>query len=511
MKRVFDDRRQEVIEMADIANELNGMLQSPVSRVQKAMKKFGLKLTDFTESNGRMYREFWTKTGNLMSEGVMLWFQSNGAFESEDDKLVMVSSMSGEKFQKIKQKSVSRQYDSQRLKGGNMKRIKDEDEGFIDGLLLVAFYDGDEEEGYNEIKKHANERDTIDNQEYETYDVDNSDGVTLVDICAKTDNPNAFVKALLEKWGILKNVADLEFEASDNMKEEVSDSRKVKDDKDSDLKLFYDILLSTTNDNGIYLLGKQNWHDNSLEFTFSLDDSYKKNIAKIKIPSGSYNEMKKNLFVQMGKWLSKLNGENKHGLSPEFVKGMNELYYHLMSELNSVITDSRKVSDMIKPAHLKGYAISQRKKRRENPDKLSRVESDVLDEDMDNNDIYDSQRVSDMTKPIRWKAYAERVRAKRQTKNDEPEEKDTDEKLSRKQGVYDSRRRKVRDMVSPKIFDEPDEDWEDNAFELIEEWVKDYPDADLDDAFGFIDYWENLGDDEYNRQNFDEYMHDLGY
>lgn len=130
-----------------------------------------------------------------------------------------------------------------------------------------------------------------------------------------------------------------------NLNKLMGGKRKVKDDKDSDLKLFYNTLLSTTNDNGIYLLGKQNWHDNSLEFTFSLDDSYKKNIAKIKIPSGSYNEMKKNLFVQMGKWLSKLNGENKHGLSSEFVKDMNELYYHLMSELNSQVSDSRRVKD----------------------------------------------------------------------------------------------------------------------------------------------------------------------
>lgn len=110
------------------------------------------------------------------------------------------------------------------------RKIKDENTpDVLDGVLFIAFTDGTEDDMIAEVNKHANESDTIDGVQYETYETDNSDGVAMIDLCAATDDANAFVKALLKKWGIAENVADLEFEASDEMKEAVNDSRKVND------------------------------------------------------------------------------------------------------------------------------------------------------------------------------------------------------------------------------------------------------------------------------------------
>lgn len=207
------------------------------------------------------------------------------------------------------------------------RKIKDADDApdVLDGILLIAFNDGEEENGYEEVNSHANEQGEIEGVKYETYDTDTQDGVTLIDLCALTDDANAFVKALLEEWGVIDIVADIEFEASDNMKGEVSDSRKV--------------------------------------------------------------------------------------------------------------------SDMTNPAHLRGYADKYRKKRRENPDKLGRVEGDVLDEDMDRNGIYDSHRVSDMTKPAHLRGYAERYRQKRRAKQGQVsrEEKVDEDDTTDKSNISDSR------------------------------------------------------------------------
>ena len=111
-------------------------------------------------------------------------------------------------------------------------KIKDEQAVPLDGMLMVAFKDGQEDEGYNAIKEHANEQGEISGAQYETYDVDNSDGVAIIDLCAATKDANAFVKALLKEWGLLDKVEDLKFEASDlmeNAQEEVSDSKHIKD------------------------------------------------------------------------------------------------------------------------------------------------------------------------------------------------------------------------------------------------------------------------------------------
>lgn len=106
------------------------------------------------------------------------------------------------------------------------RRIKDENTpDVLDGVLFIAFEDGTEDDMIAEVNKHANESDTIDGVQYETYETDNSDGVAMIDMCAATGDANAFVKALLNKWGIAENVADLEFEASDEMREAVNDSR----------------------------------------------------------------------------------------------------------------------------------------------------------------------------------------------------------------------------------------------------------------------------------------------
>lgn len=111
------------------------------------------------------------------------------------------------------------------------RKIKDAEEtpDVIDGILLIAFDDGEEENGYNEVKKHANEQGTIDGVQYETYDTDYQDGATLIDLCAATDDANGFVKALLTEWGIIDEVVDIDFEMSDLMKGEVSDSKRVSD------------------------------------------------------------------------------------------------------------------------------------------------------------------------------------------------------------------------------------------------------------------------------------------
>ena len=120
------------------------------------------------------------------------------------------------------------------------KQIKDaEDIVPLDGLLMIAFKDGQEEEGFNAVKQHANESNELDGVKYETYDVNEQDGVTIVDMCAVTNDANAFVKVLLKEWGVIDAVADLDFKKSEEMQEaqeNVSDSKKVKDNWEDWLK-----------------------------------------------------------------------------------------------------------------------------------------------------------------------------------------------------------------------------------------------------------------------------------
>lgn len=115
------------------------------------------------------------------------------------------------------------------------KQIKDaEDIVPLDGLLMIAFKEGQEEEGFNAVKQHANESNELDGVKYETYDVNEQDGVTIVDMCAVTNDANAFVKVLLKEWGVIDAVAELDFKKSEEMQEaqeNVSDSKKINDQK----------------------------------------------------------------------------------------------------------------------------------------------------------------------------------------------------------------------------------------------------------------------------------------
>lgn len=119
------------------------------------------------------------------------------------------------------------------------KKIKDENTAdVLDGHLALSFKEGTEEETYKAIQGHANESGELDGVQYETYEVNDQDGVAIIDMCAATDDPNNFVKALLKKWGVIKNIADMKFQASEEMKEaqkeengdQVSDSRKIEDE-----------------------------------------------------------------------------------------------------------------------------------------------------------------------------------------------------------------------------------------------------------------------------------------
>lgn len=117
------------------------------------------------------------------------------------------------------------------------RKIKDADEtqDVLDGILMIAFNDGSEDEGYNEVKKHANEQGELDGVQYETYDTDIQDGVTLIDLCAATDDANTFVKALLTEWGIIDAVADIEFEKSELMENAEEGGEQVSDSKVEDM------------------------------------------------------------------------------------------------------------------------------------------------------------------------------------------------------------------------------------------------------------------------------------
>lgn len=284
------------------------------------------------------------------------------------------------------------------------RRIKDANDtpDVLDGILMIAFNDGEEEDGYNEVKSHANEQGEIGGVKYETYDTDNQDGVTLIDLCALTNDANAFVKALLNEWGVIDSVADIEFEASENM-QEVSDSHKVKDDMFFGNTYGYDY---EDEEGGDYLV--YDFDGCEMKYFVNKDDA---------IDFCERNSYARGVMDYEGNTIWKKG------------KGW--------------VSDSRRVSDMIKPAHLRGYAINQRKKRRggENPDKLSRVEGDVLDENMDSNGIYDSHRVSDMTKPAHLRGYAERYRQKRRAKQGQVsrEEKVDEDDTIDKGNIADSR------------------------------------------------------------------------
>ncbi len=130
-------------------------------------------------------------------------------------------------------------WSSEDYKVSDSRKIKDADEAdtdtdtdtddVIDGLLIITFKDGSEEDGLAAVQEHANEQ----GDNYETYEVKEQDGKVGVDMCAQTSDPNGFVKELLNAWGVLDAVADVDFKKSDLMEEaeqgEVGDSKRVKD------------------------------------------------------------------------------------------------------------------------------------------------------------------------------------------------------------------------------------------------------------------------------------------
>lgn len=242
------------------------------------------------------------------------------------------------------------------------RKIKDAETDVLDGILMIAFNDGSEEDGYNEVKKHSNEQGELDGVQYETYDTDNQDGVTLIDLCAATDDANAFVKALLNEWGIIDAVADIEFEKSELMENaEVSDSRKIKDEKNTALFDKIDNELAGENEDEYLGEVSRSYSDND-NITISTDyDIYKSNRSMLNDIMSEYGYE----FYTSGE-----NGDK------------------VMLTYNKV-SDS-KVEDMTKPAHLRGYAEKYRKKRREQKESYKENEEETQDKE-----VSDSRKIKD--------------------------------------------------------------------------------------------------------------------
>ena len=259
------------------------------------------------------------------------------------------------------------------------RKIKDENTmDVLDGVLFIAFEDGTEDDMIAEVNKHKNESGKIDGVQYETYETDSDDGVAMIDLCAATGDANGFVKALLNEWGIADNVIDLEFQASDEMKEAVNDSRKVSDYRNP-LDAIENAFNSVANELGTEHLSPK-FYEKVNKYIKTYPVAEGGNSCTIVYQGAEYNvsyDFRDNRFYAT---------KDEWNLSEAIEKRRKLLG----------VSDSRKVNDMTKPAHLRGYA--------------------------------------------------EKVRANRRKKNDEQD----DEKETEKQDVADSRR--VRDMVSPRHF-----------------------------------------------------------
>ena len=418
------------------------------------------------------------------------------------------------------------------------RKVKDAEntQDVLDGILMIAFNDGEEEDGYNEVKSHANEQGEIDGVKYETYDTDNQDGVTLIDLCAMTDDANGFVKALLEEWGIIDNVADIEFEPSDNMKEAVSDSRKIKDHNiytDDAISKWesqlgsYDVLIDGNN---IVVNGKYMPVEYNREYTYK--------VLKTKILS--------NLNIEdLVEWLLH---EDKTTSSYTFIKDRLNILDYIATNGKPYIgnvSDSRRVKDsgerevftievydkskeewnIHSPYAAEEFfsyddAVSAAKKAfAEHSANGGQIEVVVFGgEYVDEQGHYtgdakpieyisDSRRVSDMTKPVRWKGYAESVRAKRRNKKQEAEEE-----LDEKQDVADS---KIEDkLVASKTANPMAENAKGVGFmykknyrlnkedieeldEVVEEWSKEKFGEVIFDSRKVKDNWEDDGATDY--------------
>lgn len=283
------------------------------------------------------------------------------------------------------------------------RKIKDANDtpDVLDGVLFIGFTDGTEDDMIAEVSKHKNESGEIGGVQYETYETDSSDGVAMIDLCAATDDANAFVKALLKEWGIAKNVADLEFEASDEMKEAVSDSRKIKDEWE-DNESFYEYFgIQPATDEKTLLQGMD-------EILKGYSD---REMAALQA------ERYLNISADIAKgWLAK--------------KGISTLdeFKKWCAQRQSYLRKGKRQRD-------KEVDESFEKMRQEiNLEKMLKQAYQTYDEYEKAHSVSDS-KVNDMTKPAHLRGYAEKVRAKRRAKADEP----TDEPLNEKQDVADSR------------------------------------------------------------------------
>ena len=315
------------------------------------------------------------------------------------------------------------------------RKIKDENtQDVLDGVLFVAFEDGTEDEMIAEVNKHKNESGKIGGVQYETYDTDSSDGVAMVDLCAVTGDANGFVKALLNEWGITDNVVDLEFQASDEMKETVSDSVRVKDSYDEFIGLHLDEFRKAIGYNVWFLpLNNPNYDD----------------YATFRFEPNKYDEngVTNHIYVETDKdgVITKIEEKRVEPFSDSKVKDDLEDDYDLTRYY--IYVDGEIVAEDIDDEY---DAIKMAEDMVANGEKNVDVEAHNYffyegTQDIDGYDIQlvwssdkgyinDSKKVSDMTSPSRLRGYAEKMRAKRRNKNDEP----TDEPLNEKQDVADS-------------------------------------------------------------------------
>lgn len=288
------------------------------------------------------------------------------------------------------------------------RKIKDADEtqDVLDGILMIAFNDGSEEEGYNEVKKHANEQGELDGVQYETYDTDNQDGVTLIDLCAATDDANAFVKALLTEWGIIDAVADIEFEKSELMENaEVSDSRKISDRKhyegDNNNYTEYKNCDYVIEGGARFSTEGEDFQQKTSEATIWVNSNVGKTDfwGNIVIPNLK-KKFKKFGYIGYYTWDEssdnvigvKLVSDN--GITDDDVMNVIDEFMLICNQ----VSDS-KVSDMTKPAHLRGYAEKYRKKRREQKESYKENEEETQDKEVSDSKIIkndkDMRRVKD--------------------------------------------------------------------------------------------------------------------
>lgn len=251
-----------------------------------------------------------------------------------------------EEFNKFLETYEEVEENDEEMEVSDSRKIKDEEEvqNVLDGILMIAFNDGSEEEGYNEVKKHANEQGELDGVQYETYDVDNQDGVTLIDLCAATDDANAFVKALLTEWGIIDAVADIEFEKSELMEnaEEGGEEEQVSD---------------------------------------SLKTALAKGALKLlssKIGKWAVKEVGKYLLE---KGFEKLTGKSDDDKEVYESEDGDEIEVSYKDGKLDKVSDS-KVEDMTKPSHLRGYAEKYRKKRQEQKESDKENEEETQDKEV---------------------------------------------------------------------------------------------------------------------------------